>query len=104
MTGKQTAVDLFNQPPPMEIHSGENNADSRANLKENKAKFSGQCAYVLALLKQGYRLTRKSAMVDHGITSLERRIKDLKDLHSVAIQSAWVLKKDGKRSHKEYYL
>lgn len=95
---------MFNQPPPMQIHAKENNPDSQANLDENRVKFSGQAAYVLALLRKGYKLTRKSAMVDFGIMSLERRCKDLRDYHKIDIKAEWVLKEDGKRSHKIYYL
>lgn len=91
-------TDLF------KIHEFENTKDNQANLDQNKVKFSGQAKYVLELLRKGYKLTRKSAMVDFGVMSLERRIKDLRDYHKIDIKAEWVLKEDGKRSHKIYYL
>ncbi|HEY6436167.1 MAG TPA: helix-turn-helix domain-containing protein [Ignavibacteriaceae bacterium] len=88
----------------MKIHDNENNSESQEHLEENKVKFSKQCAIVLELLKQGKRLTVKSAMNQYGITSLPRRLLDLKEKNGVSnINFVWVLDDKGKRSHKEWF-
>lgn len=61
------------------LHKRENNAKSEEILKKNYYHLTGQCAVILSLLQRGVRLTSRSAMIEHGIGHLPRRIKDLKD-------------------------
>ena len=58
-------------------HDRENNAESQAHLYNHKKHFQGQCAKVYDLLMAGHRLTVYSALVEHKISSLPRRILDL---------------------------
>jgi Helix-turn-helix domain len=81
------------------IHQIENNPESQCHLNENKKHFSDQCKKVLALLKDGVRLTTINA-VQYGILSLPRRIKDLKDFNGIEIKERWLT--DPKI--KEWYL
>lgn len=80
----------------MEQHEIENNEKSQAHLNANAKKFSKQCQRVYDLLKGGVRLTSRSAMIDHGIGHLARRIKDLRDFHQIHIDEEWELDADGK--------
>jgi len=89
-------------------HREENNHDSRRHLEENRERFSAQCQQVYDLLSSGVRLTVLSAITEYGISSLPRRILDLKEYFreegiDVEIKDAWV-KTDGKNQYKEYYL
>ncbi len=89
-------------------HRDENNHDSRRHLEENRDKFSRQCALVYSLLKSGVRLTVLSAITEYGISSLPRRILDLKEHFKregidVEIKDAWV-KTDSKERCKEYFI
>ena len=85
------------------VHKRENNSESEQHLHENKYKFIGQCAYVKSLLENGVRLTVVLAVEVYKITSLPRRIKDLKS-KGVPIETKWILDSDGKRSHVEYFI
>jgi hypothetical protein len=87
----------------MTIHDRENNEESEEHLKENHKKFSQQCLKVLELLRQGKRLTTMNAP-SHGILSLPRRIKDLRDYHGVHIDEQWLLDNDGKQTIKEWFI
>jgi hypothetical protein len=60
-------------------HHRENNSRSESHLKAHKAHFSEQCTKLYNILKTGTKLTVLEAMTDHGIGSLPRRVKDLKD-------------------------
>ena len=53
---------------------------------------------VKAMLESGYRLTVRDAMINYGISSLPRRILDLKN-QGVDIKSKLI---NGK--YKEYYI
>jgi hypothetical protein len=57
----------------------ENNQESNKILRENSDHINGQCGKVLELLKSGKSLTVRGAMIDYGISSLPRRILDLKE-------------------------
>jgi hypothetical protein len=83
-------------------HRDENNHDSRRHLEENRQKFSDQCQKVYSLLLSGVRLTVLSAMTEYGISSLPRRILDLKE-SGIEIKDAWV-KTDSKERWKEYFI
>jgi len=71
MNGTQLALDF--------THREENNHDSRRHLEENRERFSAQCQQVYDLLRSGVRLTVLSAITEYGISSLPRRILDLKE-------------------------
>ena len=96
---KQLSLDLSK---PFPVHSRENNRESEDYLNENREALSAKCEKVLALLKSGVRLTVLGAMVNHGVSSLPRRILDLKQA-GIDIPSVWVYV-DGKRSYKEWYI
>ena len=84
------------------IHSFENNRESQSHLEDRAEHFEGQCKTVLKLLRSGVRLSVYDAIVVHGISSLPRRIKDLRD-GGIVIHDEWVYV-DGKRSYKEYFI
>lgn len=87
----------------IELHEIENNVESQKHLHDNHKKFSKQCAKVLELLRQGNRLTSKSAMVNHGVGHLARRLKDLRDMHGIHIDEAWELDGDGKTTRNKVW-
>lgn len=66
----------------------ENNTESQTHFEENKIHFSKQCETVLSLLMRGYEITSYSAMVEHNIGHLARRLKDLKDA-GIKISERW---------------
>lgn len=83
----------------MHTHLRENNEESQKHLEINEKKFSRQCLMVLELLYQGKRLTVLSA-TKYGITSLPRRIKDLRDRNGITIiEDRWV-DAEGKPANK----
>ncbi len=83
-------------------HRNENNHDSRRHLEENREHFSAQCQQVYSLLSSGIHLTVFRAMTEYGISSLPRRILDLKE-SGIEIKDAWV-KTDSKERWKEYFI
>jgi hypothetical protein len=94
MNGQQLALDF--------THREENNYQSRKHLEENRERFSAQCRQVYDLLKSGVRLTVLSAITEYGISSLPRRILDLKEA-GIEIKDRW-MQEDGKNKYKEYYI
>lgn len=80
------------------IHTRENNSFSQSILDANYDELNGQCRKVYDLLKSGLRLTVRSAMIDYNISSLPRRILDLKK-KGVDIKTELIDKK-----FVEYYL
>ena len=76
----------------------ENNLESQAILEANKDRINKCCAKVLELLKEGHHLTVRDAIVYHNISSLPRRIKDLRE-HGIVIKDRLI---DGR--YKEYFL
>lgn len=87
---------------PLPVHIRENNRESEDFLNENRKELSAKCEKVLALLKSGIRLTVKSALVNYGVSSLPRRILDLKEA-GVSIEDEWV-KIEGKERFKEWFI
>lgn len=83
-------------------HRDENNHDSRRHLEENRQRFSDQCQQVYSLLLSGVRLTVLSAITEYGISSLPRRILDLKE-SGIEIKDCWI-EINNKRAYKEWYL
>ena len=83
-------------------HRDENNYHSRKHLEENRDKFSQQCKLVLTILQSGRRLTVLSAINEYGISSLPRRILDLKE-NGVEIKDRWI-EINNKRAYKEWWI
>lgn len=83
------------------LHSRENNAESEINLAKQADKLNKQCSQVLNILMTGEKLTSWSAMVNHHIGHLARRILDLKQ-KGYAIQDRWI-EENGSR-FKEYFM
>jgi hypothetical protein len=79
-------------------HRQENNYQSRKHLEENRERFSAQCQQVYDLLRSGMRLTVLSAITEYGISSLPRRILDLKEA-GVEIRDRWI-----DRKYKEWFI
>lgn len=77
----------------------ENKISNQEHFERNKDKFSKQCKIVYEALLRGERLTTTKALLTYSIGDLRRRIKDLKDIWDVPVQSEYV---DGK--FKEYFL
>jgi len=71
------------------VHAAENNRESLNNLNENRKKFSNQCLQVIDLLNSGEVLTVKSAMMNHNINSLPRRIMDIEQRLNIQIPERW---------------
>lgn len=89
----------------MHTHIHENNSESLQHLEENEQYLSDQCMLVWKLLKCGIRLTVVSAITKYGISSLPRRIKDLRDRNGkTEIEDEWVLNGDGKKLFKEWFI
>ena len=92
----------------LEIHQAENNSDSQSFVNENADKIRESCMMVLKLLRQGVRLTVKLAISRYDISSLPRRIKDLREMNGIAdIKDKWIYKiKNGKRvrNYKVWYV
>lgn len=78
------------------VHVRENNSSSEAHLNANRRKFTGDCAIVLSLLQKGNVITTKSIYMQWDVSSLPRRIKDLRDEGRVHIDDQPVLNEDGK--------
>lgn len=90
------------------LHKRENNPESEAHLKENKFHFTGQCAVVLSLLMKGVVLSSRSAMLQHNIGDVHRRIGELKIAlqktnSKLKIEDRWVKNEKG-RGHKEWFI
>jgi hypothetical protein len=82
-----------------ELYHHENNPGSQAHFEENKSKFSNQCKIVYEAFLRGERLTTTKALLNYGIGDLRRRVKDLKDMWKVPVQSEMIGK-----NYKEYFL
>ena len=89
---------------PLPVHIRENNRESEDFLNENRWKFSDRCIEVIEPLISGVRLTVKSAIVDYGVSSLPRRISDIREatFHEL-IDDDWVYV-DGKQDHKIWWM
>jgi hypothetical protein len=71
----------------MQVHTAENNQESRANLERNRVKFSRKCLETYQRLMRGEELTVLGA-ANSGISSLPRRVADLK-AQGVAVKWYW---------------
>ncbi|MBP1222614.1 helix-turn-helix domain-containing protein [Flavobacterium sp. 1355] len=77
----------------------ENKISNQEHFERNKEQFSNQCRIVYEALLRGERLTTTKALLNYQIGDLRRRIKDLKDIWNVPVQSEY---KEGK--YKEFFL
>jgi hypothetical protein len=82
-----------------ELSHIENKISNQEHFERNKGKFSNQCRIVYEALLRGEKLTTTSALIQYKIGDLRRRIKDLKDMWNVPVQSEII---GGK--FKEYFL
>jgi hypothetical protein len=86
-----------------DVHLLENNAQSQIHLDENRDKFSIQGTKVYSILMNAETLTVADALIYHGISSLPRRILDLKQA-GVLITDIWITNQYGKRTHKAWFM
>lgn len=70
------------------VHRLENNSRSQIYLDEKRQHFTKKCQQVFDLLMSGKELTVEGALVDHRVSSLPRRIKDLKE-SGVCLSDKW---------------
>jgi hypothetical protein len=82
-----------------ELFHYENKISNQEHFERNKEKFSNQCRIVYEALLKGERLTTTKALIDYKIGDLRRRIKDLKDIWNVPVESQLV-----EGHYKEYFL
>ena len=82
-----------------QLHHTENKISNQEHFEANKEKFSKQCKIVYEALLRGERLTTAKALIHYGIGDLRRRIKDLKDIWNVPVQSEMI-----GGNFKEYFL
>jgi hypothetical protein len=82
-----------------ELFHYENKISNQEHFERNKEKFSNQCRIVYEALLKGERLTTTKALLHYQIGDLRRRIKDLKDIWNVPIESQLV-----EGHYKEYFL
>lgn len=77
-----------------------------ANDNPNVAESATQCATILALLKEGKRITSHQASRDYGIDRLASRIWDLKERkHNIKDRYITVLNRFNREVRvKEYWL
>jgi hypothetical protein len=94
MNSPQLQID-FTQP----IVHHENNRESQLHFEANRDRFSAQCKIAFDAMMQGERLTTAKALIEYGIGDLRRRVKDLKDMWGVPVQSVII---HGK--FKEYFI
>lgn len=85
------------------VHLMENSVISQIHLDENRVKFTKKCKETLDLLMSGIKLTVLEAHAVYGISSLPRRIMDLRKDNGVLISDDWILK-DGKKDHMYWYM
>lgn len=79
--GELPQSNMFEELPDFTraVHVRENSPSNEKHLNDNRQKFTGQNAIVLSLLQKGIVLSSYSAMVNHQIGHLARRIKDCRD-------------------------
>lgn len=98
---------------PFNIHQRENNASSQAHLEKNRVALTGKCLIVLNVLLNGLEIWSDAAetrcyneegeMVVAGtgvkISSLPRRIKDLKEMGLIE----WIEHED-KEGYRHWFI
>lgn len=78
----------------------ENNSFSQMFLDANLFRIKGNNKKVWELLNNGHRLTVNGAVIDYGISSLPRRIKDIEEILEIKIGREVI----GETRFVEYYL
>lgn len=99
---KQIPPGLFTNQPKIDFNNLkhiENKVSNQEHFEANKDRFSNQCRLVYEALLRGERLTTAKALIHYRIGDLRRRIKDLKDIWNVPIESELV-----EGHYKEYFL
>jgi hypothetical protein len=99
---KKIPPGLFTNMPKIDfaqLSHIENKVRNQEHFEANKDKFSNQCKLVYEALLREERLTTTKALIDYGVGDLRRRIKDLKDMWNVPVESQMV-----KGRYKEYFL
>jgi hypothetical protein len=71
-------------------HTVENTSEGMLTLKINKESFEGQNKKLYNLLMSGCKLTFSDAFINHGITDIRRRSKDLTDEHGIEISKEFI--------------
>lgn len=82
-----------------ELSHVENKISNQEHFERNKEKFSNQCKIVYEALLRGESLTTATALIKYNIGDLRRRIKDLKDIWDVPIESEMI-----GGNYKKYFL
>ena len=67
------------QPELDFTHARENNTASQQTLDKERSRLSSQVIYVLKMLAHGKRLQVRSALIEHDISHLPRRILDIEE-------------------------
>lgn len=94
MNSPQLQID-FTQP----IVHHENNRESQLHFEANRDRFSAQCKIAFDAMMNGERLTTAKALIQYNIGDLRRRVKDLKDMWGVPIETEII-----KGKYKEYFI
>lgn len=82
-----------------DLFHNENTVTNQQHFEANKDKFSNQCRTVYDALMRGERLTTAGALLKYKIGDLRRRVKDLKDIWNVPVESEVI-----KGNYKEYFI
>lgn len=98
MTATQIQIDYTKV-----IHVRENNQLSEEHLNANRRKFTGDCAIVYSLLQKGMVISTKSIYIQWDVSSLPRRIKDLRDEGGVHIDDQYQFDDDGKATRNKIW-
>lgn len=95
--GELPQANMFDNLPDFTgvVHRRENNSLSEEHLNANRRKFTGDCAIVLSLLHKAVKLTTYSALVQWQVSSLPRRILDLKEA-GIDVDDDWQMSPDKK--------
>lgn len=89
----------------LQVHDRDNNRESQETLEQRYEKLHQQCRKIMNLLKSGVRLTVKDAILKHGIASLPRRLKDIRESNLYdGIKEEWVTDDHGIRLYKVWYM
>lgn len=85
-----------------QTHAFENTPSMQKHLDENRGHFGKQCRKVFDILMSGERLTVRSAMLKHNISSAPRRFLDLKN-NGVLFTDDFIREENGK-AFKIWYM
>lgn len=86
------------------VHVRENTQTNEDHLNANRRKFTGDCAIILSLLQKGQVITSKGVYMQWNVSSLPRRIKDLRDHGGVDnIEDQNILNDDGRTTRNKIW-